>query len=247
MYSLVVTDDEYEIRNSISSLFPWNSIGFQVVQQCSSGTETIEYLRTHAVDVLLTDICLPDLQGLDIARLVQEEHIPTIVVFISGYQEFEFAQKALEYKVFDYILKPTDYESIQRVFMRVRQQLDTSAQQTSEEPSDSDLTYAEKVIRTSQDYIRDHLADVTYVTAADHVGFNPSYFSKYYKDHTGQNFSDYILEVKMKRAKELLSDISLNASDIALALGYSNVSNFSRTFKAYYNLTPSEYRKGKKL
>ncbi|HJD48462.1 MAG TPA: helix-turn-helix domain-containing protein [Candidatus Mediterraneibacter norfolkensis] len=244
MYTLVVTDDEFEIRNNICSLFPWNSIGFQVVQQCSSGNETIQCLEKDPPDVLLTDICLPDLSGIEIAKYVYEHSIPTIVVFLSGYQEFSFARGALKYKVFDYILKPTDYESIQTVFEKVKAELDSNKGNSE---SSVPMSYPEKVIEQSKKYIRAHLADVTYISAALNVGFNPSYFSTYFKEYTGQNFSDYVLQVKMERARQLLADVSLSSSDIAEMLGYSNVSNFARVFKSYYHMTPTEYRKGKNL
>lgn len=249
MYSLVVTDDEQEIRSSICSLFPWSSLGFEVVHQCESGTETIEYLKRHSVDVLLTDICLADISGIDIARFICAQKLPTTVVFISGYQEFSFARSALKYRVFDYILKPTDYESIQNVFSALKASLDQKrcGSFQSAATADTPMSYPEKVISETRRYIQKHLSDVTYITAAENVGFNPSYFSTYFKKYTGENFSDYLLRIKMERARELLGDISLRTSEISSMLGYSTVSNFSRVFKSYYHLTPGEYRKGENL
>lgn len=124
MYRLVVVDDEQAIRRGMCNYIDWNAMDFEVVADFEDGKETIEYIKNHPVDVILTDIEMAEVSGLELARYIWEEKLPIKVVILSGYKEFEYARKAIEYDVKHYLLKPIRMDEIQRVFMQIKGELD---------------------------------------------------------------------------------------------------------------------------
>lgn len=128
MYHLIVVDDEQAIRRGMCNYINWGEMGFQVDADFEDGKETISWLREHPADVILTDIEMAEVSGLELARYVWENHLPARVVILSGYREFEYARKAIEYNVEHYLLKPIRMDELQEVFGKIKKQLDDSRQ-----------------------------------------------------------------------------------------------------------------------
>ena len=124
MYKLIIADDERRIRQGLRNIVDWESLGFQVMDVFADGQEVIEYLEFAIPDVILTDIKMNRISGMEVARYVSEHRLPCKVVLISGYQEFELARQAVKYGVEDYLLKPTDVMNIEDTFGRIRERLD---------------------------------------------------------------------------------------------------------------------------
>ena len=127
MYKLLIADDEKIIREGLLKMVNWNKLGFEVVKTISDGEEVIDFLESELVDVVLTDVMMPHVSGIDIAKYVQEYQLPCKVVFISGYKKFEFAHQAIKYGVEYYILKPSKMEEVVAVFEHIRNELDCKA------------------------------------------------------------------------------------------------------------------------
>ena len=127
MYKLIIADDEDIILEGIAQQVNWKELGFEIVDTFSDGEEVIEFLNSVPVDVVLTDIMMTHIGGIDIARYIQESELFCKVVFVSGYKEFEQALQAIRYGVEDYILKPTKVEDLKRVFRKIKQELDNRA------------------------------------------------------------------------------------------------------------------------
>lgn len=133
MYRLVVVDDEQTIRRGMCNYIDWNAMGFEVAADFEDGKETIEYIENHPVDVVLTDIEMAEVSGLELARYIWQEKLPIKVVILSGYKEFEYARKAIEYDVEHYLLKPIRMDEMQQVFSKIRTQLDEGRRQEAQE------------------------------------------------------------------------------------------------------------------
>ncbi len=252
MYRLLVADDEYEIRNGLCKFFPWNEIGFEVVGQAENGKLALDFLKDHAVDVILCDIMMPVMTGLDLAKALNENKSKTRVIFFSGYKDFDYAQKALEYGVNSYILKSTNYNELIRVFSKVKRDLDEdnnapSLPHVSTTLTQGEMNFNEKVIFMIKQYVNENYKDVTLEDLTKLVHMNPDYISRFFKQKTDQNFSDYLIEVRMKKAAELLEDIRYKTYEISDMVGYSNSFNFTRSFKSYFGMSPREYRNKKPM
>ena len=130
-YRLVIADDENTIRKGICKFIDWNKIGFEVVADFEDGKELLEYIQHQPVDVVLTDIRMAEVNGLQVAKYIYDNHLPVKVVIISGYKEFEYARQALELNVENYILKPIQIEEIEKTFQKIYQQLEENEYQLS--------------------------------------------------------------------------------------------------------------------
>lgn len=124
MYKLVVVDDEMAIRMGMCNYIDWNAMGFEVTADFEDGKETIDYLADHPVDVILTDIEMAEVSGLELAKYIYENKLPVKVVILSGYKEFEYARKAIQYNVEHYLLKPIKMNEVQEVFKKIRLDLE---------------------------------------------------------------------------------------------------------------------------
>ncbi len=124
MYSLLIAEDELTTRRGLVNMVKWNEIGFQVDGEFTDGQELLDYLKRNVPDVILTDIKMSRVSGLEIARFVWEENLPVQVVFLSGYKDFDYAQSAVEYRVLHYLVKPVSIPRIREVFTGIREKLD---------------------------------------------------------------------------------------------------------------------------
>ena len=124
MYRLVIADDESRTREGIMNGIDWNELGFIVTETFADGQELIEYLDCVVPDVILTDIKMNYVSGIDVAKYVFENKLPCKVVLISGFQEFELALQGIKYGVDDYLLKPTDVDKVEETFIKIKKQLD---------------------------------------------------------------------------------------------------------------------------
>ncbi|MGG1519353.1 response regulator [Paenibacillus oryzisoli] len=123
-YRLIIVDDEEHIREGLCDLVNWDSLGFQVIAKLEDGKQALEWLQKTDVDVILTDINMTFISGLELAKYVYEQYPATKVVLISGFKEFEFAKQAIAYNVVNYLLKPTKLSQIVSVFQELKLKLD---------------------------------------------------------------------------------------------------------------------------
>lgn len=129
MYSLVIAEDEFTTRRALVNMVRWNELGFRVDGEFPDGGELLDYLKSNVPDVILTDIRMTKVSGLEIARLVSEQKLPIQIVFLSGHKEFSYAQEAVEYHVAHYLLKPIDLSRLREVFRNIREKLDEQSAQ----------------------------------------------------------------------------------------------------------------------
>lgn len=124
MYTVVVADDEEELRRAIIRKVDWESIGFQVVGEAENGVEALELVEKRKPDLLLTDIKMPFVSGIELARQVREVRPTTQIVFLSGFDEFKYAQQAIQYNIISYMLKPISMADLTRELMTVKEKID---------------------------------------------------------------------------------------------------------------------------
>lgn len=123
LYKLLIVDDEEMIREGLSSIVEWDRLGFEVAKCLADGREAIEYINNHEIDVILTDIKMTFVSGLQLAEYVYRNKPGIKVVIISGYKDFDFAKQAISFNVVHYILKPTRLLELNQVFQEIKSQL----------------------------------------------------------------------------------------------------------------------------
>ena len=243
MYQLIIIDDDAGTSNNLGNYFPWEENGFQVAEKFYDGYTACQYLRNHQVDLIISDIKMPIMDGIALAKWLYEQGRKEKIIFISGYKDFEYAQKAMEYDVCYYCLKPVTYQEIKKKLANVRRILEKEKEQPKEHGDLEDDSMKMKQIRKIRDYIRNNYWDVTVESLADYMKKNPAYLSRFFKDNTEQNLSTYITQVRMEQALHFLQDDEFcTVYEVGEKVGYSNPVSFSKAFQRQYGVTPTEYR-----
>lgn len=124
MYTVVVADDEEELRRAIIRRIDWESIGFRVVGEAENGVEALELVEKETPDLLLTDIKMPFISGIELARQVREIRPTTQIAFLSGFDEFKYAQQAIQYNIISYMLKPISMVDLTKELTVIREKID---------------------------------------------------------------------------------------------------------------------------
>ena len=231
MYNLMVTDDEVASRITLCSCFPWEEIGFKISQQADNGREALAKMKHNHIDVALCDICMPVMSGLEFACKARVINPKIKIVFLSAHRNFEYAQKALEYNVVKYILKPPRYEEMIQTFSDLKCALDLDSRSVLN--NNASKSRSERILDKVKAYIQINIGNACLESAASEVFMSPNYLSFYLKDKTNHTFTDLLISARMERASRLLEDLSCRVYDVSFTVGYSNEKNFSRAFKKY--------------
>ncbi|MCH3987965.1 MAG: response regulator [Lachnospiraceae bacterium] len=235
MYELLIADDEEISRDSLATYFPWTDNGFHVAAVVSNGREALDFIERHPVHVILTDINMPEMSGLELTKALYDQDPHPIIVLLSAYSDFTYAQEAIQYGVRFYILKPSSFKEIASTFAQIRKELDDQYQDTSSQSDD-------ECIQKIQQYIHENYQKGTLNDLSQKLFLSPSYLSQFIKLKTGKTFTDMLIDEKMKQARFLLSDPARKVYTVSEAVGYSNPNNFTRTFRSYFKQSPKEYQ-----
>ncbi len=121
MFEVLLVDDEALVRDAISTNMKWEELGYHLAGTCKNGKEAMEFLAIHKVELVITDICMPFVDGLELARYIYEKHTDTRTIILSGYNEFEYAKTAVKYQVVEYVLKPVTVAELNEILLRVKE------------------------------------------------------------------------------------------------------------------------------
>ena len=120
LLELLVIDDEDLSRELIKNCINWSDKGFDIVYEASSANEAIKYIKEHVPDVVITDICMPEMDGIEFSRIILEKYPHVKVIVLTGHNDFAYAKESLKIGVFDFLLKPIDYEEMESVANKVK-------------------------------------------------------------------------------------------------------------------------------
>ncbi|SEC02318.1 response regulator [Paenibacillus sp. GP183] len=129
MYKIMIVDDEAEIREGIEELIQWEDHGFQFIGGYENGREALEASGANVPDVILTDICMPFLDGLELAERIKHISPFTRLILLTGYDDFEYAQRAIQLNVYDYLLKPFSAGQLRNLLDKVKLEMDEDYKQ----------------------------------------------------------------------------------------------------------------------
>lgn len=249
MYRLIVVDDDVDTVNNISKDYPWEQSSFSLSASFQDGKSALDWLKSNTVDLILCDIKMPRMNGIELARQLHSMHRREKIIFISGYKDFEYARKALEYGVSSYCIKPVTFREMQKTIQTISEKLDAEnrewpAENTESKTEEKNHSVSDVKLERIHRYVGQYYASVTLKQLAEYLQMNTSYLSYYFKNKTGKKLFDYITEVRLNAALELLKiGTSLNLAEVAEKVGYINAVSFSRSFKKQFGVPPSEVQK----
>ncbi|WP_028986628.1 response regulator transcription factor [Thermicanus aegyptius] len=250
--TILIVDDEPRAREGIKRMLEKWAEGKHYILTASNGIEALEIIEKQKVHILLTDIRMPEISGLQIMEKMKEKGQTPVVIVISAYPEFEYAQKAIGFGVIHYLLKPIGKSQlIEAIEEGIRLAEKKERAGVIEKIVDDKLVHAfdknsgaREPIREAIQFIDQHLKEeISLKDVAEYVHLNPSYFSVLFKEQVHLTFSEYITRRRMQRAKELLITTNLPISEVAEEAGYKTTKYFIKLFKEIEGITPSVYRR----
>ncbi|PAE31430.1 response regulator transcription factor [Bacillus sp. 7884-1] len=247
MYDVVLVDDDVIVIEFLKKVIPWQDYGFQVVANFQDSSDTLIFMLENPYDVLITDIGMPKLNGIELIEKLKSSKINSYNVILSCHEEFTFAQQAIKLEAYDYILKESMEESnIIDLLDRLKNKIDQerfSSNQHLKVTQFLEMTTRNEDVIKAQKYVQTHLGEkISLTEVAEHLHLNSSYFSRMYKKETGEGFIEYVTRVKMEKALELLDQSIKTVEQIAYELGFESKSYFLKTFKRFYGLSPKSFK-----
>lgn len=248
MYNVVIVDDDKLSGEIISECIEKNSPGFNIAGCFDNPLIALEYLQKNYVDVLVTDIRMPEMSGIELIEKTKKINPSCRFIVVSGCRDFEHVKMAIKNKVENYLVKPVNTEELLTSLKNIKDKLEVESEMIVNIKKDNFNVneYAlinDSVIRKAVEYINENYDyDITREEVAKITHLSPSYFSTYFKSKTGINFHDYLLFVRISKAIEMLKE-GKSTRDICESVGYSDVRFFNRKFKEFTSYTVAEYRK----
>ena len=259
---LLIAEDEHMLRNGLASL-GWAAQGITLLPTAKNGLQAVEIATEHTVDILLSDIRMPGLSGMEVAQFVRDRYPGAEIIFLSGYEEFDYAKKAISLHPNNYILKPAMPQDVLRavgaakdkILQRRREeeakrQMEMELQNLSKVASATQKLTDEPGIPTEEDitqvvsYIRKHYQEPLNLAAlAEEFHFNPVYLSRLIKKKSGHTFTELLTSIRMYHAARLLRDTVLKNGEICTQIGMGDERYFSQVFLRTYGGSPQQYRK----
>ena len=254
MIKVLVVDDEAYVRRGIVMETDWVSMDCAVVAEATNGEEALEMVHKFYPDLIISDIRMPRMDGIELLKTLREEGNEVHVIFLTAYSEFEYAKQALRYFAFDYLLKPFEDGELEACVLRAKQEIEGKRDERKNREQQIVLTAPEEAgdksryIKEALNYIAKHYDDseINIAMIADEVGVSESHLSHLFKKETDYTVAAYITRYRMRAAMSLLEDCRNRVSEVAEQVGYKDITYFSSTFKKIVGMTPSEYQNRRK-
>ena len=230
-YTILLVDDDEDLRYEFRELFD----DYNIIE-ASNGKDALEILKKpNEIDLVVLDVIMPGPKGTTVLKEIKSTSPDLAIIILTGHSTKDIAIEALKGKADDYIEKPLNITKAKDI---IEMLLKTSG--VKKEIDDSDIK--NKIERVKQFTEKNYHKKVSLDDVANLIYLSPKYFSRVFKEHTGMGFSDYKLQVKIDKAKEMLETSTSNIDEISYKIGYENTESFIRIFKKITNNTPTEYR-----
>ncbi|MCU6712524.1 response regulator [Paenibacillus sp. J5C_2022] len=243
MFKILIVDDEMLIREGIKSSINWHSLNIKQANTAKDGEDAYKKAAAEEPDIIITDIKMPKMNGLELIRKLRKEKKETRFVVLSGYGEFQYAQQAMSDGVRHYLLKPTNIEEITKALTEITGELAVG----SGRDDDNGIMPGNDVVQQMLELVRLHYSKETLSLgwiAKEKLFMNTDYLGKLFKKELGESFSQYLMKYRMTQARELLmSPKGWKVYEIAERTGFgTNPQYFAKVFKKTMGITPHQYK-----
>jgi YesN/AraC family two-component response regulator len=231
-YKILVVDDDKDFRDEFR-----NALEEYEIAEAFDGEEALRILkRPNEIGMVILDVMMPGLRGTEVLKEIKKISPELGIIILTGHGSKNVIVEALRGRADEYIEKPVDIdkmkEIIERIFEAKRGRGDINI-----------INIKDKIERTKRFIEINCYKKVGLKDAAEAVCLSPKYLSRIFKQNTGAGFNKYKLEIKIKKAKELLKNTGYNIEQISDKMGYRNIESFIRIFKKLTGHTPAQYRK----
>ncbi len=250
MYRVLLVDDEPIIVEGLMRSIPWERWNCRVVATANDGIEGKALIEKERPDIVFMDICMPEMNGLQMIAAIDSQFPDIEVSVLTGYRDFEYAREAIRLGVTRFLLKPSNMDELEEAIDCMCANLkkkgitgkEEGVEHTGEE-RESENASGRFIVKNALAYIEENYTQkLTLSEVAEKTYVSQWHLSKLLNRHTGQSFSDILNHTRIEHAKELLSDPSLRIGDISEQVGFLDLAHFSRVFKKQVGVSPGEYR-----
>ena len=252
MIRVLIADDERLEREALADLVVRRFEHEAVIQTAENGRRAADTAILWEADLILMDIEMPGINGLDAARAVLEQRPECKVIFVTAYSLFQYAHEAMHLGACDYLLKPVDPDEAEAAIRRAIRQIEAGRKlaelaPVAPEPA-ADTAEAEDrnalVMAHVRRYMEDnYMFDLSLDSVSEILHISPAYLSAQFKKYQKMNFLDCLTELRINAAKQLLTDPLRSEAEVASMVGYEDASYFARAFKKRTGMTPTQYRR----
>lgn len=264
-FKMLIVDDEPIICRGLKDTIPWEKYNIEVIDTAHDGQDAILKVQNHAnVDLVITDVRMPNMDGLQLTSFIHRNYPNIRMIMVSGYDEFSYAQKAIQLGVKDYLLKPVNIEELVSRVIKLTHEIENEKKLTrmiSNLHTKENVNIAHSaaikgklnlgnidktdwLIGKAEEYIKEYYkSNIRAHEVADIINISPNYFSSLFNQQTGKSFNEYINDLRIEEAKTLLIETPFKVHEIAELVGFKEYKYFVKVFKEFSNLTPMKYRK----
>ena len=254
MHSILIVEDEELELEFIETVIREELQPEDVLMTAHTGAQAVRLAKKRHPDVIVMDLMLPEMDGLEAIEEMRKIDPDVCISILSAYNDFQFAQRAIRLRVFEYMLKPVRPSDFKALLKRMLEQVD---EQREREKSGAPQLTAESIAKSSAAggeqqsfidesvrYIQKHFKErLTLQMVASRVYMNAQYFSRVFKRETGVTFTEYVNTMKIQYACKLLETTNYPAYRISSECGFTDPSYFNRVFFAQMHMTPKKYKK----
>ena len=249
MLKVLVVEDEEMIRKGIVLAVDWAALDCVVVGEAANGLQALEAVERYAPSLIITDLKMPVMDGLEMLRQLRERGNNAFVIILTAYDSFAYAQTALRLGAVDFLLKPFHDGELEQAVTRLKQRMDRAGQGGEKGPAPLPLPELKKgdkskYVLEAMAYIGEHYHEpnIGVAAIAQHLGISEGHLSHSFKKETDYTLLNYLTRYRIHRAMELLRDCRLKVYEVAEQVGYRDIAYFSATFKKLVGMSPSEYQ-----
>ncbi|WP_407270891.1 response regulator [Radiobacillus sp. PE A8.2] len=246
-YVVFVVEDETMILNNIVKKIEQMDMGFKVEGTAKNGQQALDLLQMKLPDVIITDIQMPQINGLQLLQQLNNNYPSVRSIIISGFNEFNYARQAIHFNAKDYLLKPIEPNALKQSLLKLRIELDAERDSVIEKLKVFKAANGECIEDTIEKFRM--FLDNNYTSylklgeIAQELNFNSSHLSKWFVKIVGKTPSAYIIHLRMSKAKHLLQSFQeISVKEVGELVGYTDQNYFSRVFKQQEGISPAHYR-----
>ena len=259
MIRLLIADDERLEQDALVEMVNHRFEHEVVLETAENGRKAADTAILWGADLILMDIEMPGMSGLDAARAVLAQRPGCRVIFVTAYSLFQYAHEAVHLGACDYLLKPVDPDELEASIRRAMRQIETErklealapVQPEPEEPAapaagakEEENSQSALIMAHVRRYLEDnYMFDLSLDSVSEILHISPAYLSAQVKKYQKMNFLDCLTELRINAARELLKDPFRSSAEVASMVGYEDASYFARAFKKRTGETPTQYRK----
>lgn len=247
MIKVLVVDDEEVVRRGIVMETDWKKLDCVVIAEAENGVEGLEAARKYHPDLIICDIRMPKMTGIEMMQTLREEGNQAFVIFLTAYSDFAYTRSAIKLSAVDYLLKPFEDGELEKAVWEMKNK---NTKKSSEEDKEEDYLLKlpkgdkSKYVAEALAFIDEHLgdADLSVGMITEHLGLSEGHLSHIFKKETSYTINAYITRYRIRYAMKLLQDCRVKVYEVAEQVGYRDITYFSTVFKKIVGVNPSEFQ-----